>query len=58
MFIKKNDNRCSLKQEKNMALMTVSGIDSVSSAVKLMEEILNQAQEEEKIRGEEMEKNR
>lgn len=57
MFIKKNDNRCSLKQEKNMALMTVSGIDSVSSAVKLMEEILNQAQEE-KIRGEEMEKNR
>ncbi len=47
-FIKLNDNRCSLKQEKNAALMAVNEISSVSNAVKLLEEMLSMHVEEKK----------
>lgn len=40
-FVKQHEGRCSLKQEKNSALITVTGISSVSNAVKILEEILN-----------------
>lgn len=49
-FIKLNDNRCSLKQEKNAALIAVNEISSVSNAVKLLEEMLSM-QVEEKNKG-------
>lgn len=47
-FIKLNEKRCTLKQEKNAALIAINGISAVSEAVKLMEEMLKIPVEEKK----------
>lgn len=47
-FIKLNEKRCTLKQEKNAALIAINGISAVSEAVKLIEEMLKIPVEEKK----------
>ncbi len=47
-YVKQNEKQCSLKQEKNSALIAVNGIGSVTDAVKVLNEMLNVQMEEKK----------
>jgi transcription-repair coupling factor (superfamily II helicase) len=47
-FVKQNENRCSLKQEKNAALIAVNGIKTVNNAVTILEGMLHMQPVEKK----------